>query len=70
MLSRLKYCQASAGPACHSQCPKASRVLLACGIAEEVAVNALRLSVGRETTVQDIDIFIKDLKAAISELDH
>ncbi len=69
VLSRLKHCHASVGPACHSHLVKASPVLLACGVPEDVALNALRVSVGRETTVQDIDVFIKDLKAAIKELD-
>lgn len=69
MLSLLKHCQASVGPACHSHSSKASRVLLACGVPEAIAVNALRLSVGRETTKTDINIFIQDLKDAISTLE-
>jgi len=32
----------------------ASRILLQSGVAEEVALNAIRFSVGRETTAQEI----------------
>lgn len=69
MASGLKHCQASIGPACHSHggC-KASAVLLACGVPEAVAVNALRLSIGRETSKEDIDLFIQDLKEAVQNL--
>lgn len=69
VLGRLKHSQASVGAACHSHSSsKASPVLLACGVPEAVAVNALRLSVGRETTRKDVDIVIQDLKDAIFNL--
>lgn len=35
------------------------------GIEKEVAVNAVRLSVGRETTKEQIDIAIQDLKQTL-----
>lgn len=69
VLGQLKHSQASVGAACHSHSSsKASPVLLACGVPEVVAVNALRLSVGRETTKKDVDRVIQDLKAAINTL--
>ena len=69
MLSELKRCQASVGAACHSQTvSKPSSILLACGVPEDIAINALRLSVGRETTKMDIDMFVDDLKKAVSKL--
>ena len=68
-MSRLKHCQISTGPACHSTVCRASPVLVACGVPEEVAFNAMRLSVGRGTSKADIDIFITDLKEAIAELE-
>jgi hypothetical protein len=43
-------------------------ILLASGIPHHQAVNAIRLSVGRETTTNDIDIAIKDLKQSVTTL--
>jgi hypothetical protein len=43
-------------------------ILLASGIPHHQAVNAIRLSVGRETTTDDIDIAIKDLKQSVAAL--
>jgi cysteine sulfinate desulfinase/cysteine desulfurase-like protein len=43
-------------------------ILLASGVPYQQAVNAIRLSVGRETTTDDIDIAIKDLKQSVTVL--
>ena len=42
-----------------------SSVLLATGIPDSIAINALRISAGHQTTTKDIDLFIEDLKDAI-----
>ena len=69
VLSLLERCQASVGAACHSHAgSKPSPVLMACGIPEDIAINAMRLSVGRETTKEDIDVFIDDLSKAVGKL--
>jgi len=69
LLSALENCQASVGAACHAHnVSRPSPVLLAIGVPEKIAVNALRVSVGRETTKEDIDIFLHDLKNAIQKL--
>lgn len=44
---------------------RASPILLALGIEETVAKRAIRLSVGRETTQEDIDCAVNDLKQAL-----
>ena len=44
-------------------------MLVACGVPEEIALNALRISVGRDTSKKDIDIFIQDLKEAVDTLE-
>lgn len=52
---------------CHLAVSPSSRpspVLLASGVSEHVAMNALRVSLGRETSCQDIDLFIADLVRA------
>ncbi|XP_075773958.1 selenocysteine lyase isoform X3 [Pelodiscus sinensis] len=47
-----------------------SSILLSCGIPYEVAQNALRLSVGRDTTKEDVDVVVEDLKQAVAQLEH
>ena len=69
VLSRLKATQVSLGAACHSGRQFApSRILLAMGIGDEVACNALRVSVGRETTLNDINIVLSDVSQAVASL--
>lgn len=68
ILSHCKVLQASIGAACHSQ-NRPSPILLAIGIPECTARNALRLSIGRETTLEDIDSVIKDLQQAIEVIE-
>uniref|UniRef100_A0A4W3IUH2 Selenocysteine lyase n=1 Tax=Callorhinchus milii TaxID=7868 RepID=A0A4W3IUH2_CALMI len=61
---------ASVGAACHSdQGDRPSRILLTCGIPHAVAINALRISVGRTTSKADVDIVVEDLKQAVNELE-
>lgn len=70
VLAELKHSQASVGAACHSHnCSMASPSLVASGVPEKVAVNALRVSVGRETTKTDVEVFVQDLKDAINTLE-
>ncbi|XP_052083129.1 selenocysteine lyase-like isoform X2 [Mytilus californianus] len=69
VLSNCRILQASIGAACHSQ-NRPSPILLAIGVPESVARNALRLSVGRETTKDDIDCVIQDLIQAVNQLEN
>ncbi|XP_060080503.1 selenocysteine lyase-like, partial [Ylistrum balloti] len=69
ILSHCDKLQASVGAACHAQ-NRPSHILLAIGIPESVARNALRLSVGRETTLSDIDTIIDDLKQAVEFIEN
>lgn len=43
-------------------------MLLESGVKEDIAVNALRVSVGRGTTTKDIDLFINELQHAVNQL--
>ncbi|XP_051874969.1 selenocysteine lyase [Pristis pectinata] len=69
----LQHCQrllASVGAACHSEnVSRPSHVLLNSGIPYEVAENAIRLSVGRATSKEDVDTIIEDLKQAVREIE-
>ncbi|XP_064313256.1 selenocysteine lyase isoform X3 [Phalacrocorax carbo] len=47
-----------------------SSILLSCGIPYNVAQNALRLSVGRDTTRADVDLVVQDLVQAVAQLEQ
>ena len=66
-LDRAGFALAS-GAACSSANPQASRVLLAMGVSLELAKGAVRLSVGRQTTAQQIDDFVTALRQTLAEL--
>jgi cysteine desulfurase len=46
---------ASTGAACHDRTVKLSHVLSAMGVAPEIGMGALRFSVGRSTTLEEIE---------------
>ncbi|KGL73121.1 Selenocysteine lyase, partial [Tinamus guttatus] len=71
VLSRCKTLLASVGAPCHSEKgDRPSSILLSCGIPYDVAQNALRLSVGRDTTRADVDLVVQDLVQAVAQLDQ
>ncbi|XP_051481941.1 selenocysteine lyase [Apus apus] len=71
VLAACKTLQASVGAACHAEeGDRPSSILLSCGIPYEVAQNALRLSVGRDTTRADVDRAVQDLVQAVAQLDQ
>jgi len=71
ILATVKTFQASVGAACHSDAvSRPSHILTAIGVPYDIAMNALRLSVGRNTTKQDIDLVVEDLKDAVECLKH
>ena len=54
----------AAGAACHSGNPHVSAVLRAMGVAESLALATLRLTVGRPTTVREVDAAAEHIAAA------
>nr|XP_020643063.1 selenocysteine lyase [Pogona vitticeps]XP_020643064.1 selenocysteine lyase [Pogona vitticeps]XP_020643065.1 selenocysteine lyase [Pogona vitticeps]XP_020643066.1 selenocysteine lyase [Pogona vitticeps] len=69
VLSRCRTLLASVGAACHSENgDQPSAILLSCGIPYNVAQNALRLSIGRDTSKEDVDLIVEDLKLAVAQL--
>lgn len=69
ILATVQQLQASVGAACHSDnVSRPSPILTAIGVPHDIAMNALRLSVGRQTTKEDIDLVVEDLKAAVDFL--
>jgi len=59
---------ASSGSACTSGELKPSHVLLAMGIAPEVAHGSIRFSLGRETTEEEIDYVLEKLPKVIEDI--
>jgi cysteine desulfurase len=64
----LKGIGASAGSACTSGSLEPSYVLTAMGVPVEWALGALRLSLGRSTTADDVDSVIDELAAAVGRV--
>ncbi|XP_001373605.2 selenocysteine lyase isoform X2 [Monodelphis domestica] len=70
VLARCGTLLASVGAACHSdQGDLPSPILLSCGIPLDVARNAIRLSVGRTTTREDVELAVEDLRQAVTQLE-
>ena len=64
----LKGFAVSTGAACSSGSPEPSPVLLAIGLSRQEAQSSLRVSLGRETTADEIKQFVQVLKEIISRL--
>jgi cysteine desulfurase len=58
----------STGAACSSGNPEPSPVLLAMGLTRGEAQNSLRVSLGWDTTLEQVDSFIEALKAVVERL--
>lgn len=59
---------ASSGSACSSGKIEPSHVLLACGYSKEQALSALRISIGRQNTLEDVNIFLGEFKKVYSKV--
>ncbi len=64
----LKGIAASSGSACKTGNPEPSGVLLAMGYSEKEALSSLRLTVGRQTTPEEIDYAVDTLVEVIEKL--
>ncbi|XP_067315703.1 selenocysteine lyase [Pseudorasbora parva] len=71
VLSTCRRLLASVGAACHSdRGDQPSHILLSCGIPYDVATNAVRISVGRSTSREDVDIVVEDLRDTVEQLER
>ena len=68
LLLNEKHIYASAGSACASGSLEPSHVLRAIGIAHEDAYGSLRLTIGLETTIADVDEVVDLMKPIIAQL--
>lgn len=67
LLDQLGIC-ASSGSACTSGSLDPSHVLLAIGLPHEIAHGSLRISLSEETTTEDIDFVVDELKKIVERL--
>ena len=65
ILSRLDGVAASTGAACHSGSVELSPVLKSMGVSPEVGMGAIRFSLGRTTTLEEVDTVVQGLKNAL-----
>jgi cysteine desulfurase len=72
ILTRLDGVAASTGSACHSGRIELSPVLEAMGVAPRVGMGAIRFSLGRSTTRDEIDAVLERLTdvVAVAEPEH
>jgi len=68
ILLRLEGVAASTGAACHSGSVKLSPVLKAMGILPEVGMGAIRFSLGRTTTIQELENVVHLIKESLHSL--
>jgi cysteine desulfurase len=65
ILSRLNGIAASTGSACHSGRIELSPVLEAMGVASETGLGAIRFSLGRSTTIDEVDAAVEQIADAL-----
>lgn len=58
----------STGSACHSRRAEPSHVLLAMGLSKEEALSTIRISLGYETTEEDVEVAAQAILQAVDEL--
>jgi cysteine desulfurase len=68
ILARMEGVAASTGSACHSGSVELSPVLKAMNIAPEIGMGAIRFSLGRTTTREEIEATVSQLTDAVSAL--
>lgn len=64
----LKGIAVSTGSACSAGDLRASHVLIAIGLSEEESHGSLRVTLGKQTTKQEIDYFLNSLKEVVARL--
>lgn len=68
ILSQLEGVAASTGAACHSGSVELSPVLRAMGISPEVGMGAIRFSLGRTTTIEELEGVVEFLKNTVPSM--
>ena len=67
-LAGLKHVAVSTGSACDSESVKASHVLVAMGVPNELALTAVRFGLGRYNTAEEVDIVADEVVKVVNRL--
>jgi len=67
LLAQLPHLAASTGSACHAGSLQISPVLAAMGVPDEVGLGAIRFSLGRNSTPEDIETAVEALRFVVDE---
>ena len=70
ILDKADSIAASTGSACHSGITVMSPVLKAMGVSDDIGRGAVRFSLGRYTTIEEIDKVVEDLFEIIENYDQ
>ena len=68
VLTRTKHIEASTGSACSSSVMEPSHVLVAMGLDRTAADESMRVSVGRQTKISDVELAVSDLAQAVGSI--
>lgn len=68
LLRKLNNLAISRGSACTSNTIQASHVLKAMGLSDELALSSFRISLGRDTSIEDIEIAVKEINKTVNQL--
>lgn len=67
ILSRMAGVAASTGSACHAGAYEVSPVLRAMGVSDSLALGAIRFSLGRNSTRDEVELVVKQLASAVAQ---
>ena len=67
-LAGLQHVAVSTGSACDSESVKASHVLVAMGVPNELALTAVRFGLGRDNTAEEVDIVADEVVKVVNRL--
>lgn len=68
LLRKLNCLAISRGSACTSNTIQPSHVLKAMGLSDELALSSFRISLGRKTTIEDIEFTVKEITQNVNDL--
>ncbi len=68
LLRKLNKLAISRGSACTSNQVQASHVLKSMGLGDDLALSSFRISLGRDTRIEDIEFALKEITTAVNQL--
>ena len=68
LLRKLKSLAISRGSACTSNTIQASHVLKAMGLSDDLALSSFRISLGRDTSIEDIEFAVREITKTVNQL--